>query len=188
MVDDPVQPQVQSVPTDPANGVVSGAPIATPTVTQTAPPSDMFSDASANATLQAVAQSTDPLNPPNVVGGRAGLGAKELTNVGTLDSIAQEVPGAQAVEVEKSAEIPPEVESFMESVEDHQFKAPQEVVVADATAQQPTGHYASEPVIVLPTTSQKVQEGKKKRCDREHSLACRMVYKDGEEVSRDGCL
>jgi hypothetical protein len=122
----------------------------------------MFSDASATATLQAVAQSTDPLNPPNVVGGRAGLGAKELTNAGSLDSLAQEVPGVQAVEVERSAEIPPEVESFMESVEDHQFKAPQEVVVADATAQQPTGHYAAEPVIVLPTTSQKVQEGKKK--------------------------
>ena len=107
------------------------------------------------------------MNPPNAIGGRAGLGVKEsvATTVHGLDALsalAQEVPGAQVVDVEKSAEVPPEVESWMEKVEHHEVRAPNQVVVADQTAQMPTGDYAAQPVIVLPITQQAVQIGMKK--------------------------
>ena len=79
-----------------------------------------------------------------------------------LDSLAAEIPGATAVETEKSAEVPPELESWMEKVETHQVQPPQQVVVADQTATNLTGNYVAEPVIVLPLTQQKVQQGTKK--------------------------
>lgn len=156
MSDLPVQPQGTNLPVDP----------------HTDPPADpqlpiaVVSTADAaivNAVTQS-AQSYDPLNPPNATGGRSGLGVKESVahTVNELDALAQEVPGAQVVDVERSAEVPPEVESWMEKVEHHEVKAPSQVVVADQTAQAPTGDYAAQPVIVLPVTQQAVQIGMKK--------------------------
>lgn len=119
------------------------------------------------AVVNAVAQSAqnyDPLNPPNATGGRLGLGVKEsvASTVNELDAVAQEVPGSQVIDIERSAEVPPEVESWMEKVEHHEVKAPAQTVVADQTAQQPTGDYASQPVIVLPITQQATKTGMKK--------------------------
>lgn len=118
----------------------------------------MASDAVVAASVMQSAQANDPLNPSHPVG-KSGIGAKETSASKGLDSIVTEVPGAQVVETEKSAEVPPEVESWVEKVQHHEIQAPHEVVVADQTAQQPTGNYASEPVIVLPVTQQGMQVG-----------------------------
>ncbi|MBI5151451.1 MAG: hypothetical protein HZA34_02660 [Candidatus Pacebacteria bacterium] len=117
-------------------------------------------DAVVTTSVLQAAQAYDPLNPPHA-GGKPGLGVKERVSSG-LDTLVQEVPGAQVIETEKSAEIPPEVESWMEKVDHHEIAAPKEVVVADQTSAQPTGHYASDPVIILPISHQKVQTGMKK--------------------------
>jgi hypothetical protein len=115
----------------------------------------------ANAVVQAV-QQDDPLNPSQAGGARPGVGAKE--HVGSsFDAVVSEVPGAQAVELEQSAEISPEVESWVEEVQRHDLQPPQQVVVADDTATQPTNNYVSEPVVVLPATQQVIQAGLKKK-------------------------
>lgn len=115
------------------------------------------SDAVVATSVMQSAQAYDPLNPSHPVG-KSGTGAKETLAKG-LDALVAEVPGAQAVEVERTAEVPPEVESWVEKVEHHEIQAPHEVVVADQTAQQLTGNYASEPVIILPATQQAIQQG-----------------------------
>lgn len=117
-----------------------------------------LSDAAVAASVMQSAQAHDPLNPSHPVG-KSGIGAKETAVNKGLDSIVAEVPGAQVVETEKSAEIPPEVESWVEKVHHHEIQAPHEVVVADKTTQQLTGNYASDPVIVLPVTQQGMQVG-----------------------------
>jgi hypothetical protein len=83
------------------------------------------------------------------------------SSVDTLGALAQEVPGAQSVEQERTPEISPELESWMESVDRREERPPEKVVVADQTASNPTGQYAAEPVIVLPLTQGKLQEGMK---------------------------
>ena len=51
------------------------------------------------------------------------------------DAAVQEaLTAAQSIEFEPQPEIPPEVESYMEQVDRHEFEPPQEVVVADDTA------------------------------------------------------
>ena len=120
------------------------------------------SDATIAASVMQTMQSFDPLNPSHPVG-KSGIGAKEVSASQSLDAMVAEVPGAQVVETEKSAEVPPEVESWVEKVKHHAIQAPHEVVVADQTAQQPTGNYASEPVIVLPVTQQGMQTGVTKK-------------------------
>ncbi|HKY73755.1 MAG TPA: hypothetical protein VJ246_00375 [Patescibacteria group bacterium] len=108
------------------------------------------------------AQSYDPLNPPHPVG-KSGLGVKETTARGAVAEVSsQEVPGIQVVETEKVPEISPEVESWIEKVEQHELQLPQEIVVADQTAQQPTGIYAAKPVMILPADQKTVQKGMKK--------------------------
>ena len=121
------------------------------------PQAIMQDDSLANAVLQSTA-TTDPLNPLGAVSGKT-AGAKERTAAGSLDALAKEVPGAQAVESEKSAELPPELETWMEKVESHEMTAPKQVVVADKTATMPTGNYAAQPVIVLPLTQSGIQTG-----------------------------
>lgn len=118
-------------------------------------PADSTPTAVATPVLQA-AQSYDPLNPPHV-GGKPGRGVKELVS-SALDA-RNEIPGVQVVETEQSAEIPPEVESWMEKVDHREVVPPKEIVVADQTSMQPTGHYAAQPVIVLPTSQQTVKKG-----------------------------
>lgn len=156
MSDLPVQPQGMNFPVDPHTNFPADSQLPT-AVTSTA------DAAIVNAVSQSV-QHYNPLNPPNAAGGRSGLGVKESVahTVHGLDALVQEVPGAQVVDVERSAEVPPEVESWMEKVKHHEVRAPSQVVVADQTAQAPTGDYASQPVIVLPVTQQAVQAGMKK--------------------------
>lgn len=152
-----VQPIVQQQADDsmPSDATVVSDAAATSSVTTTS--DTTASDATIATSVMQSAQAYDPLNPSHPVG-KSGIGAKETAAKG-LDALVAEVPGAQVVETEKSAEVPPEVESWIEKVQHHEIQAPHEVVVADKTTQQLTGNYASDPVIVLPVTQQGMQTG-----------------------------
>ncbi len=156
--DDVTQPAVlqDDVVVQDGNAVLQHASLPVPPTQSTDP--SLVSDAAITASLMQTMQSFDPLNPSHPVG-KSGIGAKETSAAQGLDAIVAEVPGAQVVETEKNAEVPPEVEKWVEKVQHHEIQAPHEVVVADKTAQQPTGNYASDPVIVLPITQQGMQIG-----------------------------
>lgn len=108
--------------------------------------------------VQAVDNATNTLNPGQAVGT-----AKERLETGnSIDTVNIDAGAAvQAVEVEKNPEIPVEVESYLQRVEDHHDTAPTEVVIADGTAEVPSNNYPSKPVIVLPITQAEEKEGEK---------------------------
>ncbi len=59
----------------------------------------------------------------------------------------------QYVEYEPNPELPPEVEGFLNHVEQHADQAPKEIVIADITQSLPTTHhFPSQPVVVIPIT------------------------------------
>lgn len=69
----------------------------------------------------------------------------------------------QAVEVEKSPELSPEVEKYLQEVHDDKDQAPKEIAIADEIANLPTqNQFVSEPVIVLPITPEVHKKGKRK--------------------------
>lgn len=110
--------------------------------------------------VQAVDQATDTLNPQQL-STRSAKEAIEPTSA--LDVQSFDInSGMQAIEQEKNPEIPVEVESFLQRVEDHHETAPTEVVIADGTAEVPSNAYPSQPVIVLPITQSEDAEGAKK--------------------------
>lgn len=106
------------------------------------------------AALQSLG-SYDPLNPPYA--GKSGT--KKETTQGSSDVTVTEVPGVQVIEHEPSVEIAPEVQGWIEKIEQEKLNIPEHIVVADDTAAQPTGNYASSPVIVLPMTEDQVKKG-----------------------------
>jgi hypothetical protein len=110
--------------------------------------------------VQAVDQATDTLNPQQTVG----RSAKERIEVSsTLDSASIDSgSGVQSIEHERIPEIPVEVESYLQRVEDHHQTAPTEVVIADGTNEVAKNKYPSKPVIVLPITQAEEKEGMKK--------------------------
>ena len=110
--------------------------------------------------VQAVDQATDTLNPQQATA----RSAKERVEIGkTADNASIDLGGGvQTVEQEKIPEIPVEVESYLQRVEDHHETAPTEVVIADGTSEVPTNNYPSKPVIVLPITQEEEKEGIKK--------------------------
>jgi len=110
--------------------------------------------------VQAVDQATDTLNPQQ--GGARTAKERVETGKSADAQIIDAGGGIQAVETEKNPEIPVEVESFLQRVEDHHDTAPTEVVIADGTSEVPTNQYPSRPVIVLPITEAEEQEGAKK--------------------------
>lgn len=79
----------------------------------------------------------------------------------TSSEMGYDVYTGQPVEIEHGAEISPEVEKFIEEIQDHDGQVPQEIVVADQTVTQPTGKYVAKPVIVLPMTESELIAGKK---------------------------
>lgn len=109
--------------------------------------------------VQAVDRATNTLNPQQQVG----VSKERLEKSVSLDSQVMDASGGvQAVEIEKNPEIPVEVESFLQRVEDHHETAPTEVVIADGTSEIPSNAYPSRPVIVLPITEAEESEGAKK--------------------------
>lgn len=109
--------------------------------------------------LQTVSQN-DTLNPQQ---GGVSTAKERLENTSSPDQgVVDGGAGITYVEQERSAEIPVEVESYLQKVEDHSQDQPHEVVIADGTTEQSGTAYPSRPVIVLPITQQTEEEGLKK--------------------------
>jgi hypothetical protein len=103
-----------------------------------------------------VIQQNDQLNPP----GATGSLSKEQSQVFTVEHPAIDHPaGVVSVEQLRNPEIPVEVESYLQKVAGNQEQLPEQVVIADATAAQPTNHYLAQPVIVLPITPEVEKKG-----------------------------
>ncbi|MCC6711657.1 MAG: hypothetical protein IT416_04895 [Candidatus Pacebacteria bacterium] len=110
---------------------------------------------------QVVAQTTSTLNPQHPV---KSAGSKESAGNISLDQVAIDAArGAQQVETEPTPEIPPEVESYLQKVEQHTNTAPPEIVIADGSNTQPNNHnYPAQPVVVLPITPEIEKQGANK--------------------------
>lgn len=123
-------------------------------------------EAVAQAVPQVVSSVQDPLNPPNP--SPVGSIKKEAMVVGS--GVAVEVPaqnveqvgGVQTVEQERTPEISPEVESFLEHAKEQSDHLPQEIVVADNQEVSAVTHHPKKPVIVLPITPEEQKKGGKK--------------------------
>lgn len=104
----------------------------------------------AQALPLAVSSYQDPL--------QVGIGGKKESMGGTQSVNSAELPGGiQYAEVEHAAELPPEVENYIEQVIDHAQTQPETVVVAEATPQPaPSATTPQRVVKVLPLT--KIQE------------------------------
>ena len=115
---------------------------------------------------QTVDQINDPLNPPNPT--PVGSTKKEAYVVGSsvaTENLSQSVEhpgGIQTVEQERTPEITPEVESFLQQAQEQSDHLPQEIVVADNQAVSSTTHHPKKPVVVLPISPKEQSEGKKK--------------------------
>lgn len=92
---------------------------------------------------------TDPLNPQGAVSSSARKPETVASN-----SAPQEAGLIGQVEYEPSSELPVEVEGFLERVEDHADKLPQEIVIADEHAQLLPQSHPTQTVIMLPITEQ----------------------------------
>lgn len=60
------------------------------------------------------------------------------------------------------AELEPAIEKLEEEIKREKLKAPEQTVVRQDNADQPTPQTVSKPVIILPLSEQKMQEGKHK--------------------------
>ncbi len=75
----------------------------------------------------------------------------------------EQAASIQYVEEEKSPEMSPEVEKYLNEVKEQQEKAPKEIVIADDRQNLPSQEqYVSEPVIVLPITPEIEKKGSRK--------------------------
>lgn len=110
---------------------------------------------------QAMAQPAAPAEPISVP-----FGSKEQSPIQLRELSVDLPPGVQQVEVEKSVEISPEVEKFIEEIKQHEQQIPQEVVInaQQQTTPLPT-NFVSKPVVVLPLTEQELAEAKKESLD-----------------------
>ncbi len=91
----------------------------------------------------------DPLNPQGAVSSSARKPETVASN-----SAPQEAGLIGQVEYEPSSELPVEVEGFLERVEDHADKLPQEIVIADEHAQLLPQSHPAQTVIMLPITAE----------------------------------
>lgn len=110
--------------------------------------------------------STSPLTKPNIDlppldQSPVSISRKEA-EVGLQTSVEQ-AAGIQVVEAEKSPELSPEVEKYLQEVHDDKDQAPKEIAIADEIANLPTqNQFVSEPVIVVPITPEIERRGKRK--------------------------
>jgi hypothetical protein len=170
----PIKQSVPSVVQDDHTVLADPPPIAEPEVVQAPiadiaptqpPPTEAPETPQAEELIPASVPidhlAVDSLNPAYPVSG----GAKEVAPMSvTVERPAVDVvPGMQAVEVEKVNELPPEVEGFLKTVEDHQDQIPQEIVIANPQTGQALPRVMAQPVIVLPITPAVEEEGKRKK-------------------------
>lgn len=123
---------------------------------------------------------TQPQDQPQPQGGGR---HKELLESSSLAPAATgELPaGVQYVEHEKSPELSPEVESFIEQVEETDKTEPQTVVVADDLPQAaPTAAPAPRVVRVLPITKAQEEVGMRKNS----SFSIRWLVEFGHKIAK----
>jgi len=98
----------------------------------------------------AILTATNTLNPaaPTTT-------AKEAEGLKSPDkgNQAEAGTGIQAVEVDKNPELPPELEGYINKVEQQADQLPKEIVIADAIKNLPQHHpLPKQPVVILPIT------------------------------------
>lgn len=95
---------------------------------------------------------------------QVGIGGKKESMGGSQSVNSAELPGGvQYAEVEHAAELPPEVENYIEQVIDHAQTQPETVVVAEAAPQPAPSVTAPQRVVkVLPLTKMQEEIGLKK--------------------------
>jgi hypothetical protein len=151
------QPAISDQPQD-ATQLTESSPLQEIAQETAQEPMDPFAAAVPTA-VEEVAQVQD-LNPEYPVGGSA----KEVSPIHvTVEHPAVDLaPGVQYVETEKSHELPPEVEGFLQTVEDHQDQIPQEIVLANPQTGQALPRVMAQPVVILPMTQKIEDAGKSK--------------------------
>lgn len=117
----------------------------------------------APAAPQAIAAATDTLNPSYAAGGstKEQLEAGVSPDAQTTDT-EQPVGDITHLETEGSVEISPEVEAYLQKVQDHANQIPEEIVIADNGQEISTQPHIAQPVIVLPITEEIEKEGQSK--------------------------
>lgn len=113
----------------------------------------------AQAVPEAALQATNTLNPA-----RPTSTAKESFDATRSNEVTPDSgTGLQYVEQEKTPEVPVEVESYLQKVEEQSEHLPEEIVIADGTtADQLSSKTPAQPVIVLPITPSVEKAGEKK--------------------------
>lgn len=120
----------------------------------------------APAAPQAIDQvaATASLNPTSAAGAAGAakerLEASKTHDTAQLDSEQQ--LGVTQVEQERNPELSPEVEAYLQKIQDHQNAVPQEIVMADDGQALSTKPALAQPVIVLPITEEIEDQGKNK--------------------------
>lgn len=129
-------------------------PAQTPSVQPTPQPPAVPTDVSGLSTAGPLIQTlAGPQPTPQPTAGRR----KEVLS--TVPSA--EVPTGQSAEVEPSPENSPEMDKFVEKVEQHVVKPPTETVIAQAEP-APVPKTVSQPVVVLPATQKTINQGRGK--------------------------
>ena len=115
-------------------------------------------------TLNQVEALSPPTAEPPIKTNPSVTSRKEAVESVSLDQVALDAArGVQEAEAEPQPEISPEVESYLQKVEEQKDSAPQEIVIADGSQTTPTDHpYPAQPVVVLPITAEEEKVGVKK--------------------------
>jgi hypothetical protein len=111
-----------------------------------------------------VGQATDSLNPAYA---QAGGAVKERFEAGAVPDqatadVEQSLGDVTQLETEPSPELSPEVEAYLQEVQQLKNQVPQEIVLADDGQTISSKPHIAQPVIVLPINEQEEQEGSKK--------------------------
>lgn len=78
-------------------------------------------------------------------------------------SVVPEQSGNQPAEYEAAqAELEPTIEKLQAEIEQNKMKAPEQIAVRQENAEQVVPKTVAQPVVILPLTEQKMQEGEKK--------------------------
>lgn len=156
-----VAPQFQQDPTPQPTPALLQPP--KPTADLTEPPDqETLSDSQKLAifsdVIDTVNQADAQFNPPHPLPSRSG--AKEVTEATTSpDAQVVDTGPTQQVELEKTPELPVEVEGFLKKVDDLSNQKPPEIFIADGTQESAAVSYPSRPVVVLPITEEAEKVG-----------------------------
>ncbi len=145
--------------------------------TPTAPAAAPFSDAAAPApgvvpTMQAVLGTPVPTPPPTPTAG--GRRAESTVSSTPVEQVVPQPESAAPVEIapapepERSGELGPELEKFLEQTEQQADKQPIETVIAADTLPTSVPKTLKKPVVILPLSEKELQSGRKKNSN--HSV------------------